>query len=101
MRRRRRAGGAGLGALELAELHACASTTTLDQRAVMQHMLDEGVATRRGIMCAHRERPYAGGRPLPNSEWAQDRLIVLPVYHRMPEDDIAYVVGALRDACPR
>ncbi len=26
-----------------------------DQRSVMQSMLDEGVATRRGIMCSHRE----------------------------------------------
>ncbi len=32
----------------------------LDQRTVMQHMLDEGIATRRGIMCAHLEPAYAG-----------------------------------------
>ena len=32
----------------------------VDQRAVMQSMLDQGVATRRGIMCAHREPAYAG-----------------------------------------
>src|SRR5262245_17667805 len=31
-----------------------------DQRAVMQRMLDEGVATRRGIMCSHREPAYDG-----------------------------------------
>ena len=30
-----------------------------DQRTVMQSMLDEGVATRRGVMCAHREAAYA------------------------------------------
>jgi perosamine synthetase len=29
-----------------------------DQRRVMQHMLDAGVATRRGIMCSHREAAY-------------------------------------------
>ena len=29
-----------------------------DQRRVMQHMLDEGVATRRGVMNAHREAAY-------------------------------------------
>ena len=27
----------------------------LDQRSVMQAMLDEGISTRRGIMCSHRE----------------------------------------------
>lgn len=41
-----------------------------DQRRVMQVMLDKGVATRRGIMCIHREESYAGLRnrfPLTNS----------------------------------
>src|SRR5205823_4422933 len=32
---------------------------SVDQRRVMQAMLDRGVSTRRGIMCAHRERAYA------------------------------------------
>ncbi len=35
----------------------------LDQRAVMQAMLDAKIATRRGIMCAHREACYAGSAP--------------------------------------
>jgi dTDP-4-amino-4,6-dideoxygalactose transaminase len=71
-----------------------------DQRAVMQRMLDIGVSTRRGIMNSHREAPYRDERlQLPNSEWAQDRLIVLPLYHEMPDDDIEYVVDALRTAC--
>lgn len=30
-----------------------------DQRQVMQSMLDVGGATRRGVICAHREKPYA------------------------------------------
>ncbi len=29
------------------------------QRGAMQALLDRGIATRRGITCAHRERPYA------------------------------------------
>ena len=33
----------------------------LDQRRVMQRMLDEGVSTRRGVMNAHRE-PRLSGR---------------------------------------
>ena len=50
---------ARLGALELAELLRRASTRDFDQRGVMQHMLDRGVATRRGIMCIHREAAHA------------------------------------------
>src|SRR5215469_3066345 len=30
-----------------------------DQRAIMQSMLDAGIATRRGIMCSHREAVYS------------------------------------------
>ena len=36
----------------------------VDQRGVMQRMLDSGVSTRRGIMCAHREEAYRD-QPLP------------------------------------
>ena len=31
---------------------------SVDQKGVMQHMLDAGIATRRGIMCSHREGAY-------------------------------------------
>ncbi len=71
-----------------------------DQRTVMQAMLDHGVATRRGIMCAHRELPYArpDGYDLPVSELAQDRFIVLPLYPQMSDDDVEYVCAALHEA---
>lgn len=70
-----------------------------DQRAVMQSLLDQGIATRRGIMCAHRERPYAGGSErLPHSEAAQDHSILLPLFHQMTEDDQQRVARALRQA---
>ena len=42
-----------------------------DQRAVMQHMLDAGVSTRRGVMNSHLERPYQSAAyrdRLPRSE---------------------------------
>ncbi len=72
-----------------------------DQRAVMQYMLDHGVATRRGIMCAHREKPYwrQEGYHLPKSEYAQDRSILLPFYPQMTPDEQAYVVETLAAAC--
>lgn len=70
-----------------------------DQRDFMQFLLDRGVASRRGIMNAHCERPYAGDHDLPVSEWAQDRHIVLPLFPTMDDDDIAHVVDVVRAAC--
>ncbi|MEW6715922.1 MAG: DegT/DnrJ/EryC1/StrS family aminotransferase [Chloroflexota bacterium] len=73
-----------------------------DQHHVMQFMLDRGVATRRGVMCAHREGAYANvPNPfsLSNSEYAQDHSIILPLYHQMTEEDQDYVVQVLRKAC--
>ena len=72
-----------------------------DQRRVMQHMLDRGIATRRGIMCIHREPAYAGAAAsgtLRNSEEAQDRCIMLPMFPQMTEDQVAEVVAALKEA---
>jgi dTDP-4-amino-4,6-dideoxygalactose transaminase len=63
-----------------------------DQREVMQALMDRGVASRRGIMNAHREVPYAGEHHLPVSEWAQDRHIVLPLYPLMDDEDINAVI---------
>jgi perosamine synthetase len=73
-----------------------------DQRAVMQRMLDEGVSTRRGIMCCHREPPYAGlslRSPLPRSELAQDHSIVLPLYPQMTDGEQKTVATALSRSC--
>ena len=87
-----------------------------DQRGVMQHMLDSGVATRRGVMCAHREAAYpsstwrcgtgSGGcgcmeghcQRLRHSEKAQDRTLILPLYPQMTLDEQDRVVESLRDA---
>ncbi len=72
-----------------------------DQRAVMQAMLDAGIATRRGIMCAHREDGYKNGRALtlPNSEFAQDRRIILPLFHQMTDAEQIEVAETLKRAC--
>ena len=71
-----------------------------DQRGVMQKMLDEGISTRRGIMCSHREAPYSHNTvPLPHSEAAQDRCIVLPLYPQMTDADLALVAATLEQAC--
>lgn len=75
-----------------------------DQRAIMQALLDQGISTRRGVMCAHREPAYAGMPqctrfPLPESESVQDRTIILPLYHQMSEADQDRVVQALKQSC--
>lgn len=67
----------------------------VDQRRFMQALLDRGIASRRGIMNAHREVPYAGDHDLPVSEWAQDRHVVLPLYPTMDDADIDAVVAAV------
>jgi perosamine synthetase len=84
----------------------------VDQRAVMQTMLDAGVATRRGIMNAHLEAAYppgtfrcegctcaaAGCTRLVESERAQRECVLLPLYHQLSEAEQAAVVDALTRA---
>jgi perosamine synthetase len=73
----------------------------IDQKAVMQRLLDHGIATRRGIMCAHRESCFAGETPrhdLRRSELAQDRSILLPLYAQMTEEEQVAVGNAVRGA---
>ncbi|MEQ8440289.1 MAG: DegT/DnrJ/EryC1/StrS family aminotransferase [Ilumatobacter fluminis] len=67
-----------------------------EQRDVMQRLLDRGVSSRRGIMNAHREVPYAGRHALPVSEWAQDRHIVLPLFPTMTDDEIDRVIESVQ-----
>jgi perosamine synthetase len=72
------------------------------QREVMQKMLDEGISTRRGIMCSHRETAYSGfslRHPLPQSERAQDQCILLPLFPQMTRAEQERVVATLRHAC--
>lgn len=71
---------------------------TLDQQSVMRVMKAKGIHTRRGIMCAHLEAPYAAAWPrgcLPVSEAAQKEGLILPLYHTMDSDDVSRVVDAL------
>ena len=86
-----------------------------DQRRVMQSMLNAGIATRRGVMCAHREPAYrvepwrclgAGGvvdgssrcTSLTESEAITDRCVMLPLFVGMTDEEQARVVAALAAA---
>jgi perosamine synthetase len=71
------------------------------QRPVMQAMLDAGVATRRGVTCAHLEPACAiipRGHPLTVSEQAQSECLLLPLFPQMTDQEQEHVVHALRDA---
>jgi perosamine synthetase len=71
----------------------------VDQKSVMQKLLDQGIATRRGIMCSHREAPYSKDtlrHTLHQSELAQDQSVLLPIYAQMSVDDQARVADALK-----
>jgi perosamine synthetase len=85
-----------------------------DQLQVMQAMLDAGIGTRRGIMCAHREPAYSqeawscgvvrdscnceGGScdRLIESERAQDTAILIPLFHHMSEQEQDTVINELK-----
>ena len=73
-----------------------------DQRGVMQAMLDDGIGTRRGIMCSHREEAYREldlPHSLPHSEAAQDRRILLPLHAQMTVTEQERVAASLGSAC--
>lgn len=71
----------------------------VSRNAFMQQLLDKGIASRRGIMNAHRETAYkdAGAcTNLPVSEDLQDNSIMLPLFVPMKEQEIAFVVDSVR-----
>lgn len=76
------------------------------QKDTMQALLDLGIATRRGIMCAHREpaykkQPWRSAGPLLCSERAQETGIILPLYPQMGEADHESIASGLREILTR
>jgi perosamine synthetase len=67
---------------------------------LMQRLLDQRIATRRGIMLSHAEPAYAGYSvaKLPQSEAASSRSILLPLYPQMTDAEQDTVLAALFDA---
>lgn len=88
---------------------------SVDQRAVMERLLGQGIASRRGVMCAHREAAYPRGtwkcgardcrcetgacKSLAESERAQDTCIMLPLFHDLSTADQDRVIAGLSAAC--
>jgi perosamine synthetase len=72
-----------------------------DQRRVMQAMLDQGIATRRGIMNVHQEEAAADlpiRFPLRASETARDGCILLPLHAGVSPTDRSRIVRVLKGA---
>ena len=90
----------------------------VDQRAVMQAMLDADVSTRRAVMCAHREPAFIDREPwlcgatpelmcdhsagicarLIESVRAQEEGIILPLFDQMTDAQQDHVANSLRAA---
>ncbi len=73
----------------------------VSRNELMQRMLDDGIATRRGIMNAHRETAYKqeyAHVSLPVSEDAADNSIIIPLYIPMEQSDIEKVIAGFRKA---
>jgi dTDP-4-amino-4,6-dideoxygalactose transaminase len=69
----------------------------------MQKLLDDGIATRRGVMSIHRETSYVerfGRQSLPESERASDQCVCLPLYTQMVPAEIEQVIDAVRKHAP-
>jgi dTDP-4-amino-4,6-dideoxygalactose transaminase len=74
-----------------------------DQVEVMQALLDNGIASRRGIMCSHREpayqkEPWRTADTLHASESAQEKGVLLPLFHQLSDADQQFVASQLRSA---
>jgi dTDP-4-amino-4,6-dideoxygalactose transaminase len=75
--------------------------------ALMQGLLERGIATRRGIMAIHREPPYRDEplvhglhwplweERLPETAAAADETIILPLFHQMTEEEQDYVIECI------
>lgn len=69
------------------------------QKSIMQVLLKEGISSRRGIMCAHLEIPYAKawkGADLWQSERARDTGIILPLYASMTDEQVSKVINTVQ-----
>ncbi|WP_462328168.1 DegT/DnrJ/EryC1/StrS family aminotransferase, partial [Desulfobaculum sp.] len=66
------------------------------QHALMQRLLDAGIATRPGVMNAHTEAPYRTALALPQSEAARAHVVLLPIFNTMTDEQADTVVREVR-----
>ncbi len=88
-----------------------------NQFAIMDHLAAHGIASRRGVLCAHREPAYPKGSwacvpdlghcncpgnactRLQESERALDRHVQIPLFEAMSDDEVDFVADRLAEGC--
>ena len=63
---------------------------------LMQLLLDDGIATRRGVMAIHHEPPYSDARLLPHTDAAAPDILMLPLFRAVAEAEQDHVVSRWR-----
>lgn len=66
---------------------------------LMRHLKKRGIASRRGVMAAHREAAFVDVQqgPLPNTEYLTENTILIPLYHHMASLELDQVIEAIRE----
>lgn len=70
-----------------------------DRDGLLEALAAAGISARRGIMAAHRQRPYLDLIPdagLPVTELLNDSTLIVPVFHQMTQEEQDRVIAVLR-----
>ena len=74
----------------------------LGREELLEHLAQDGISARRGIMAAHRQPAYAGrdtgGADLSVTERLTDHTVILPVYHQLTVDEQSRVIQSILKA---
>ena len=75
-------------------------TFPVSRNDLLARLLADGISARRGIMASHLEPAYAGHPhgPLPVTEIATSRSLILPLFHVMTDAEQDHVIAAVRRA---
>ena len=81
--------------------HIFVVTVEGDRAAVVDRLEQQGIGTAIHYPAVHEQEWYRARQPslsLPNAEWASPRLLSIPLYPDLAEDEQTRVIVALRDA---
>jgi dTDP-4-amino-4,6-dideoxygalactose transaminase len=70
----------------------------LSRNELMQQLLTKGIASRRGVMTAHRETAYRAYYPdlhLPVSEKVSDSSVIIPLFVGISDEEIGYIISSI------
>lgn len=71
---------------------------------LIEHLAEQGISARRGVMAIHRQAPYRSKRwdgQLSATEAATDCTVILPLFDKMTEEQVDRVVQTVQDASGR